>query len=144
MKLKRLLKITEQEFYDHIEKEFIQNFKDCTGTEIEISDFKKGLSYVQTSKKNPAGTTYTVTNYTRGVSYAVEARSIADTFSLFYETNPVEKGLEVTLHQTVASFNKSAHNKLMGALSEGIYLGRMSDVLYGIQNKIIDSRIKAK
>ncbi len=136
MKLVRILKVSETEFYDHLEKEFIENFFQCTQKRITTEDIKKGLSYVQISKKVPGGTTLTLTDYKRGHYYGVEVKNAADTYTLFYQTKVVEKGLEISFEQTVASFKKESHSKLMGWFSEGVYLGRMSDILFDIQKKI--------
>ncbi len=140
MKLKRTLKISEQEFYNFIEKDFVENFKACTGKDISVDEIKKGVSYVREDKKVPGGTKITITEYQRNHCYGIEVKNVADTFSLLYHTCPVEKGLEVTLNQTVASFNKKRHNKLMRLFSEAIYLGRMSDTLYDIQKRIHKER----
>ncbi|WP_418219558.1 DUF3284 domain-containing protein [Clostridium isatidis] len=79
-------------------------------------------------------------DYKRGSLYKAEIKSIYDTIRISYETKEVDNKLKIIFNQHIESFESKKHNKFMKFFSEGVYLGRMTDTLYDIQNKIIKER----
>ncbi|MFV0379339.1 MAG: DUF3284 domain-containing protein [Anaerorhabdus sp.] len=140
MKITRTLQITEQEFYDYLENDLIANVAKCTQRTIKPKDVKKGLHYTKHGDDAHNRVDITVLEYTRGKLYKSKIHSMADTITLTFETEEVEKGLEITFHQHIESFENKKQMKLMRHFSEVVYYGRMSDTLYNIQKKIFNIR----
>lgn len=144
MKLTRILKITEKEFYDSLENDLLSNIYQCTGKELSVNDIKKGLKYAKQDKDALTRTDICILDYKRGAVYKSEIKSIADTITLSFETEVVKNGLKITFTQGIKSFDEKKHNKFMKMFSEAVYYGRMSDTLYGIEEKILKSRVESK
>lgn len=136
MKITRTLQVSEQEFYDYLEQDILSNVQQNSDSCLHAQDIKKGLKYSRNKSDRNARIDVMILEYQRGTCYKVEITSLTDTIVLSYETITTENGLTVIFHQTIQSFEKKKHKKLMKMFSEGIYLGRMCDVLYDIQTKI--------
>lgn len=144
MKLTRILKITEKEFYDFLENDLLSNIYQCTGEELSANDIKKGLKYAKQDKDALTRTDISILDYKRGAVYRSEVKSIADTITISFETEVVKDGLKIVFNQCIKSFDEKKHNKLMKMFSEAVYYGRMTDTLYGIEEKISKSRVESK
>ena len=140
MKLTRTIKVSEQEFYDHLEQELISTIKECTQRQIHSQDIRKGLRYCKNEDNVHARMYVSILDYQRGCRYKAQIKSLSDTITLSYDTEVEKEGLKVVFHQSIESFEQKKHNKLMKMFSEGIYLGRMSDTIYDIQKKILKKR----
>lgn len=140
MKLIRTLEVSEAEFYDYVEQDLIANMEQWMDQKISAKDIKKGLIYRKQDEKSNAQTVITVAGYERGNYYALHLQTMVDCIELTYHTEVVAKGLKVTFEQSIHSFEKQKHRKLMRMFNEGVYLGRMSDTLYDMQTKIIKLR----
>ena len=140
MKLTRILKITEKEFYDFLENDLLFNIFQCTNQKLSVNDVKKGLKYTKNNDDALARIDISILDYKRGSFYKSEVKSMADTITIFFETEIVDTGLKVILNQYFESFESAKHSKFMRLFSEGVYYGRMTDTLYDIQKKIIKNR----
>jgi hypothetical protein len=140
MKLTRILKVTEKEFYDFLEKDLLSNIYQCTSQELSVKDIKKGLKYSKNDNNAHTRIDISILDYKRDTFYKSEIKSIVDTITISYETEVVAEGLKVIFNQYIDSFENSKQNKFMRMFSEAVYYGRMTDTLYDIQNKIIRSR----
>jgi len=145
MKLTRVLKITEKEFYDFLENDLLSNIYQCTGKELSVNDIKKGLKYAKQQDKDAlTRTDISILDYERGAVYRSEIKSIADTITISFETEVVKDGLKIVFTQCIKSFDEKKHNKFMKLFSEAVYYGRMTDTLYGMEEKILKSRVESK
>lgn len=140
MKLTRTIKVSEDEFYDHLEQELIDAIQATTQKVISAKDIKKGLSYKKFEDNSHAQVDVQVLDYQRGSLYKVSVKSLTDTITISYETTVEKDGLKLVFHQNIDSFERKKHNRLMKIFSEGVYFGRMSDTIYDIQKKIIKKR----
>lgn len=140
MKLTRILKITEKEFYDFLEDSLLSDIYQCASKETSVENIKKGLKYSKHAEDALTRIDITILDYKRGISYKSEIRSMNDTITISYETEAVDDGLKVIFNQNFESFEREKHNKLMRMFSEAVYYGRMTDNLYDIQKKIINKR----
>jgi hypothetical protein len=136
MKLTRILKITETDFYDFLENDLLSNIYQCMSKELSAEDIKKGLKYSKYDYDAQTRIDISILEYKRGEFYKSEIKSFLDTITISYETEVVDDGLKVTFNQHIESFEKEKHNKLMRMFSEAVYYGRMTDTLYDIQKKI--------
>ena len=140
MKLTRTLKVSEAEFYDYLECELLTTIYQCSAKELSANDIKKGLNYSKNEDNTNARIDVTILEYQRGSVYKANIKSLTDNIILSYETKVENDGLTVVFHQYIDSFERKKHNRFMHFFSEGVYLGRMSDMIYGIQKKIITQR----
>lgn len=140
MILTRTLSVSEDEFYDHLENELLATIQECTSKELRASEIKKGLKYSKNEENINARIEVTILEYQRGKVYKSVTKSYTDTITLSFDTEVVADGLKVIFHQDIKSFTEKKQNKVMRELSTGIYLGRMSDTIYGIQEKVIKRR----
>lgn len=140
MKLTRILKVTEKEFYDFLENDLLSNIYQCTNNKLSVKDIKKGLKYTKHAEDALTRIDISILDYKRDVFYKSEIKSMADTITISFETEVVNEGLKVIFNQYIESFEKGKHNKLMKLFSEAVYYGRMTDKLYDIQKSIISTR----
>lgn len=140
MRLTRVLKITEKEFYDFLENDLLFNIFQCTNKKLGVNDIRKGLNYTKNNKDALTSIDISILDYKRGSFYKSKTKSIADTITISFETEVVSDGLKIVFNQYIDSFENQKHNKFMRLFSEGVYYGRMTDTLYDIQKKIINSR----
>ncbi|MDF2950299.1 MAG: hypothetical protein K0R07_2349 [Sedimentibacter sp.] len=140
MKLTRILKVTEKEFYDFLEKDLLANIYQCTSQELGVKDIKKGLNYSKYDNNAHTRIDISILDYRRDAFYKSQIKSIADTITISYETEVVADGLKVIFNQHIDSFENAKQNKFMRMFSEAVYYGRMTDTLYDIQNKIMKIR----
>ncbi|WP_183277904.1 DUF3284 domain-containing protein [Clostridium fungisolvens] len=140
MKLTRILKINEKDFYDFLEKDLLSNINQCMSKELSAKDIKKGLKYSKYDNDAHTRIDITILDYKRGEFYKSQIKSLLDTITISYETEVVDEGLKVIFNQHIESFEKEKHNKLMRMFSEAVYYGRMTDTLYDIQKKILNSK----
>jgi hypothetical protein len=140
MKLTRILKINEKDFYDFLENDLLSNIYQCSSKELSVEDIKKGLKYSKYDNDAHTRIDITILEYKRGEFYKSQIKSLMDTITIFYETEVVDQGLKIIFNQNIESFEKEKHNKLMRMFSEAVYYGRMTDTLYDIQKKITNLR----
>ena len=140
MKLTRILKITQKEFYDFLENDLLSNIYQCTNEKLSVKDIKKGLKYTKHDRDAFTRIFISILDYKRDEFYKSEIKSITDTITISFQTEVVDDGLKVIFNQYIEGFENKKHNKLMRLFSEGVYYGRMTDTLYDIQKKIINNR----
>lgn len=141
MKIIRTLQITEDEFYDYLEKSFlaVANKNRMPDNLYTVEDIKKGFTLtLGQSKSFPE--TLKIVAYTRGKCYATESKTVNDTIHFEYRTVPTDEGLEVTFEQKMPAYEKQKSNRFFRGFSDSIYLSRMSNSLYDIQNDILKHR----
>ena len=139
MKLTRILKITETDFYDFLENDLISNIYKFTNKEVSAIDIKKGLKYTKYNDNAHIKLDISILEYERGKIFRSMTKSLFDKITISFETEVVKEGLKVIFNQNIESFENEKHNKFMRLFSEAVYYGRMSDTLYSIQKKIISN-----
>lgn len=137
MKLTRILKITEKEFYDFLENDLISNIYKFTNQKVSRIDIKKGLKYTKYDDNAHIKLDILILEYKRGEIFKSSTKSMFDKITISFQTEIVDEGLKIIFNQNIESFEKEKHNKFMRLFSEAVYYGRMSDTLYDIQKKII-------
>lgn len=137
MKITRTLKITADAFYDYLEEQISKDVMNNTSLHSPSVKIEKGLKYTINKHDIHTRKEFKVLEYIRGKAYKAQIKTISDTVTITYETEEVEEGLRVTLHQVIKSFEEKKQLRIMKAFSELIYLGRMSDTLYDIQKQIL-------
>jgi len=151
MKIIRTLKITTDEFYDYLETVLTDQANAAPGHKGKIrrSDIRTGFQMIQgpasggqNGGQNAAQTRLIITDYVRGLRYCAESRTMTDTLAVAYHTTAKEEGLEVVYEQSILGYEEEAKKKnwFLRGFSEAIYLSRMSNSLYDIQNQIIRKR----
>lgn len=140
MKITRTLNVSEKEFYDFLESELHSVIHQSSNEELSAITIQKGLKYSKNEENKNARIDVVIVDYQRGSVYKTRVKSLTDSIEMSYETETVREGLKVIFSQEVESFNMKKHNWLVKEFSEGVYLGRMSELLYEIQKKIIQQR----
>lgn len=140
MKIIRTLEITQNEFYDYLENDLIENINQSSNSQFRVQDIKKGAKYKKFTKDDYARVDITITEYIRGELYKSKIKTFDDTLSISYQTKETPTGLQVTFNQRIDSFENSHHNILMKMFSEAVYYGRMCDTLYDIEKRIVNIR----
>ncbi len=140
MKLTRILKITEKEFYDFLETDLLSNIHQYTCKELSVKDIKKGLKFSKHEQDALARIDVSILDYKRGSVYKSVTKSLADTITISFQTEVVDEGLKVIFNQHLDSFENKKQNKILRMFSEAVYYGRMTDTLYDIQKKILSNR----
>lgn len=133
--------ITANEFYDFLETSILtQANASQPDRKLCQDDIRTGLRFAQGS--SGARTTLIVTEYVRGLRYRAESRSMTDTIFVSYHTEVKEEGLKVTYEQIIEGYEEvsSERNRFLRGFSDAIYLSRMSNSLYDIQNRILRQR----
>lgn len=140
MKLTRILKITEKEFYDFLETDLLSNIHQYTCRKLSVKDIKKGLKFSKHEQDALARIDVSILDYKRGSVYKSVTKSLADTITISFQTEVVDEGLKIIFNQHLDSFENKKQNKILRMFSEAVYYGRMTDTLYDIQKKIINNR----
>lgn len=144
MKIIRTLKITPDEFYDYLEREILETAnQNCTGKAAYTpADITAGFCTTKGGEESPSKIELTITSYERGSHYKAKATSFSDTYEFSYQTKTVDGGLEVTYEQELLNIlsQKKKKNRLLAGFSEAVYLSRMSNHLYDLQEKILKER----
>lgn len=140
MKITRTLKITTDEFYNYLEQDLMHRILEISNKEIKPSDIKKGLRYSKKDGDLSERIDISVIDYKRGEYYKSKIKTTNDSMTLTYKTKPCDEGVIVDFIQIIDGFENSKQGKFMRTFSEGVYLGRMTDALYEIQNNVEKQR----
>ena len=138
MKLIRTLHISADEFYNYLEREFLNDAK--KNCDKKITKLEKGLNFYKHAEDRYARIDIKVLDYKRGSIYALEMKSFTDTITISYKTKEVDEGLEVEFEQIIASEKNKKRNAISQKFSETVYLSRMSRTIYDIEAAIIKER----
>lgn len=138
MKLIRTFEITEDEFYDYLEKNLCEDIHKTTNKKVSPKQIKKGFTY----EKKELRTKIIINDYVRGSIYSTTARSLTDYVTVTYTTKQTEEGLEIIFEQFMSGYDdvKDQKNFLSRTWHDWVTFGRMSQTLYGIQDEIIALR----
>lgn len=140
MKIIRTLKVTQDEFFDCLEENLVNTVNKESKSPISISDIKKGLKYSKNEDDVYARTDFTILEYERGRLYKSKIKSMSDSIVMTYMTKTTDDGLHVTFEQSILSHETRKQGKFMKNFSELVFLSRMSNQLYDMQNKIFKKR----
>ena len=138
MKLIRTFEITEDEFYDYLEKNLCEDIHRTTNKKVSPKQIKKGFTY----EKKELRTKIIINDYVRGSIYSTTARSLTDYVTVTYTTKQTEEGLEIIFEQFMSGYDdvRDQKNFLSRTWHDWVTFGRMSQTLYGIQDEIIALR----
>ena len=141
MKVTRNLQISATEFFDAVFDEVIQEIERLDKTKISKDSLKTGFHYVHTGTTAYDKIEFKIVEYQEEHFYKCIRSSIQGTSSLSYEVSAIENGITVTFTQESDTAGTPKKKKsLVSIFTEGYILGRMTDKLYGFQNKIIDEK----
>lgn len=141
MEIIRNLELTANEFFDCLFQDTIDDIVKNSKKELKKDNIKKGYKFVYQGEDAYSRITFEVVDYQENTYYKVKRSSINGTVIVSYNVVPTDKGISVTLNQTLLKNGKEVVFKgLFGKLSEAIYLGRMSDNLYNIQKKVYNAK----
>lgn len=137
MKIIRDLAVTRDELFDYLEESFCAELAKATGSPAERSMLKTGFTYSAAG----GATSVEVVRYDRGCAYESLTRSGRDCSRSSYLVEPSEREgrIKVTFRQEIDSFDRRKSGP-MKLFSEAIYLGRMADSLFTMQDKIVAAR----
>lgn len=137
MKIIRTLDVTESAFYNHLERELLQDVEASTGKRLEASSIQPGFRYVKRQKKGKGQTQITVDDYQRGKCYQITSKSPVDTVTVTYLTEGKGEKTEVSLVEDIASYTPEKQNRFVRWFSQAMLLGRMSDTVMAMEDAIL-------
>lgn len=140
MKITRNLEITASEFFDGLTQSVVDDIAKSCKKEIAKEDIKKGFKFVHRGEGAYSKITFEVVDYQENEYYKAKRSSINGTVTVIYTVKPNEKGICVTLEQIINQPNQKKLGKLMQKIFDAVYLGRMSDNLYGIQKRVLNQK----
>lgn len=142
MKIIRNLKITADEFFEHVEEGMLMRIAHATGEETyDPSILTAGYRFVEHADDPYHRSETEIVAYEPGVRYEARTVTPGDDVTMSYEVEPAKKGdgITVTYRQEMASFN-ARKGGFMKGFSEAVFLGRMGEALYKIQDAVLDRR----
>lgn len=140
MKITRDLEITASEFFDGLIQGVVDDIAKSCKKEIAKEEIKKGFKFVHQGEGVYSKITFEVVDYQEEKYYKSKRSSINGSVSVAYTVKPSDKGISVTLEQIITQPTQRKPGKLMQKISDMLYLGRMSDNLYGIQKYALNKR----
>lgn len=140
MKITRLLKITEKEFYDYLEEELLLDIEKCTHKQLQSKDIKKGMKYSKFTQDVNARADIIIQKYQRGEIYQNKIKTLSDSIIITYQTKVTHEGLKVVFKEHIQSYESQKHHYLGKIFYELVYLRRMNETLYNIEKHIINKR----
>ncbi|MCR5668419.1 MAG: DUF3284 domain-containing protein [Lachnospiraceae bacterium] len=148
MKIIRNLSITKEEFFDYLEEQLLNianhNLEDKEA--YTKKDIQSGFSIVDKSKSDKAVTDVElrIEEYVRGTLYAATARSLTDSYHVEYHITEDTEGIQVEyLQENLALYAAEQRKGFFQKWGEALYLARMSNSLYDMQNEILKKRKQA-
>lgn len=136
MKITRILKVSETEFYDHLEQELLSDIRQCAQKTYEKKDIRKGFKYSKYTQDVHAQVTITILEYKRGCLYQSKVQTLSDSITITYQTSQMPEGLQVILEEHIQSYESQPHSFLGRTFYELIYLRRMNETLYDLEHTI--------
>lgn len=140
MKITRQLQITQNEFYDYLEKELLDDIQQCTKKNYTQKDIKKGMKYSKYIQDAHARVDITIQKYKRGEIYETKIKTFSDSIIISYHTSQNENGLTIVFQEHIHSFESQKRNLINKTFHEIVYLRRMNETLYDIETQIIKQR----
>ena len=98
----------------------------------------EGLKYKKEDAQSKLVTEIYIQQYVRDECYRFKVIYMSDSTSIEYRTKPVDEGLQITMTQHIQSFEEKRHHKLSRHFHEAIYLSRMTQAIYDIENTILN------
>ena len=141
MRITRDLKITADEFFEQVEEGVLLQIARATGQQADPSALRAGYRYIEDADDPHHRTETEIVEYASGLRYATHIVRPGDDITMSYEVEPARNGdgITVTYRQEMASFNARKRGFMKG-FSEAVFLGRMSEALYKIQDAALDRR----
>ncbi len=142
MKIIRNLTVTTEEFYSHLENQLLKiaNEKLEDQEAYTSADLQDGFRILQ--GEGAAQIELLIEHYVPGEIYKVSAHSMTDSYVMSYQTRENNGKLEVIYEQENLTDASDKKKGFFSKLGEALYLSRMSNGLYDIQNEILKKRPK--
>lgn len=141
MKVTRNLQITAKEFFDAVFDEVVQDIERLDKTKVSKDSLKTGFHYVYTGTTAYDKIEFKIVEYQEEHFYKYVRSSIQGTTTFTYEVISMDEGITVTFSQDSDTAGTPTKKRgLISLFTEGYMLGRMTDKLYGYQNKIKDKK----
>ena len=139
MRIVRTLKISADEFFDYLEEQVVAQIARANADDaksVDASAIKTGFTYTSHADDPYRRTIMEILEYDRGARYATRTVTLGDTVTMSYDVMPCDKGIKVTYIQDMESFNKKKRGLFRG-FSEAVYLGRMGEALFSMEDRIL-------
>lgn len=142
MKIIRTLKVTADEFFEQIESALLAQVVRATGQDaLDASVIKAGYRFVERADDAICRSETQIIEYVPGVRFKSRTVTAGDDVVMSYEVESTEKndGISVTYRQEMKSFEERKRG-FMKSFSEAVYLGRMAESLFKIQDAVLEAR----
>lgn len=141
MKVIRNLEITAAEFFGAVFEELTAQIGAADKTVPAPTAFQTGFTYVYNPEDPALKITFEIVEYQEDKFYKAVRTSSTGTITMIYEVVPNDKGITVSFsYDNDAETRSGKRSRLFAAFSEMLFLGRMTDRLYGLQRNVINKK----
>ncbi|UUX35407.1 DUF3284 domain-containing protein [Fundicoccus culcitae] len=144
MKIIRTLSISSDAFYDYLVNQLLSEANAVPEMNYNRNHIKKGFKFHRNMQHTSIVSTTEVLDYQPGKQLVVKTTHHTDSIEFNYETRQSPKGLEVTFKQEMSAFDKKKGLRFFRGFSSAIYLSRMSNSLYAIQEQVLKEMERQK
>ena len=139
MKVIRNLEITSREFFEVVIQNLVKDIRSYGATDVTAADLKTGYRYIHHPEDPALKISFEIVEYREDTLYRAVRTDASGAVTVMYEVTPTETGISVdfTYENTAQAAKKKG---LFSAFSDALFLGRMTDTLYGIQREVINNR----
>ena len=144
MKITRKLTITKDEFFDYLESQLLKIANDNLEESQEAytnTDIHDGFLIIQNRDTEVNKIELLIDKYNRGELYQATAKSLTDSYRMSYFVRDLGDAIEVDYEQINLNDFSSERKGIFAKFGDALYLSRMSNSLYDVQNSILKSRL---
>lgn len=139
MKVTRNLEISGRDFFETVFQNLAQEIRSYSGSEADIADFKTGYRYIHHPEDPALKISFEIVEYQEDALYKAVRTDASGTIAITYELAPTETGITVGFTYENSAYSAKKRG-IFSAFSDALFLGRMTDTLYGIQRDVINKR----
>lgn len=143
MKITRKLTITVDEFFDYLENQLLNIANANLDEEQEAytnSDIQEGFRIIQNPNVDVNKIELLINKYKKGQFYEATALSLTDSYQMSYKVTPEDDNILVEYEQINLNNFPAERKGFFAKFGEALYLSRMSNSLYDMQNAIMKAR----
>lgn len=140
MKVIRNLEISASEFFSAVLEELVKEIKSVEKADVRPADICEGFQYVAHAEDPALKVSFEVVVFEEDKCYKSVCTSVNGTVTVSYDVVPNENGITVTFTYDNTTPAGKQRKGIAGAISELLFLSRMTDRLYGIQRTVINQK----
>lgn len=140
MKVIRNLEISASEFFGVVLEELAAEIKNLSGNDCAPADLHQGYIYIHNPDNVATKVVFEIAEYQEDKLYKAVRSSAEGDLTIIYDVVPNDKGITVTFTYENTTPAGRTKKGLFGAFSQMIFLSRMTDKLFDIQQTVINRK----